>query len=96
MTKPIVRASIHPGLGIARVGDSTEGFYIGPEVRFPISLPPGSYKDGAGALERQAARFRLHGLDEDGQVVAEFDASSAEAARPCGSALEAPSTPAAR
>ena len=78
MQKPIVRASIHPGIGIARVGDSEEEFFIGPEVRFPQAAPPGFYKDATGALKRQAARFRLYGLDEDGNVVAELNASNAD------------------
>ncbi len=78
MDKRIVRASIHPGIGIARVGDSQDEFFIGPEVRFPAPAPPGFYKDATGALKRQAARFRLFGLDEDGQVVAELNASNAD------------------
>ena len=28
----IVRARIHPGIGVARIGDSTSEFMIGPEV----------------------------------------------------------------
>ena len=78
MAKPIVRASIHPGIGIARVGDSQDEFFIGPEVRFPAPAPPGFYKDATGALKRQAARFRIYGLDEDGHVVDELNASNAE------------------
>jgi hypothetical protein len=78
MAGPIVRASIHPGIGIARVGDSPDEFFIGPEVRFPAAAPPGSYKDAAGALKRQAARFRIYGLDRDGKVVEELNASNAD------------------
>ena len=38
MDKRIVKAAIHPGIGIARVGDSVDldGFFIGPEVRSPL------------------------------------------------------------
>lgn len=80
MAKPIVRAAIHPGIGIARVGDSLDEFFIGPEVRFPAIGAPGAYKDAQGALKRQAARFRIYGLDEAGCVVAELNAGSAEIA----------------
>lgn len=76
--KPVVRASIHPGIGIARVGDSESEFFIGPEVRFPASAPSGFYKDASGALKRQAARFRIFGLDEDDNVVAELNAANAD------------------
>jgi hypothetical protein len=53
----IVRARIHPGIGIARIGDSTSKFIIGPEV---IGAPSTtSLRDESGALKRQAARFRV-------------------------------------
>jgi hypothetical protein len=46
---------IHPAIGIARVGNSNDSF-VGPE---PGGMPPTSYRDGAGNLLRQAARFRV-------------------------------------
>src|SRR5437773_1460145 len=55
----LVKAAIHPGIGIARLGDSADGFFIGNEVRFPCRVPPNWYKDASGALKRQAARFRV-------------------------------------
>ena len=67
----IVRARIHPAIGIARVGDSDE-YFLGPEVGGQPSEPPGSYKDGAGRLRRQAARFRIYGYDARGTVVKEL------------------------
>lgn len=74
----IVRAAIHPAIGIARVGNSVEEFYIGPEVPEPVPKPPGFYKDGTGALKREAARFRVYGYDAAGQAVAELTAANAE------------------
>ncbi|MGH3998749.1 MAG: LodA/GoxA family CTQ-dependent oxidase, partial [Pseudonocardiaceae bacterium] len=52
--RKIVRAAIHPGIGVARVGNSQDGYFIGPEVVDPSPAPPGFYKDDAGALKRQA------------------------------------------
>jgi len=46
---------IHPAIGIARVGNSPQ-FFVGPE---PGGAPPASYRDAAGGLLRQAARFRV-------------------------------------
>jgi hypothetical protein len=46
---------IHPSIGIARVGTSTE-FFIGPE---PGLAPPKRHRDGQGNLLRQATRFRV-------------------------------------
>lgn len=76
----IVRAAIHPAIGVARVGNSPEEFYIGPEVAHPTPRPPGFYKDGTGALKREAALFRVYGYDAAGNVVAELNSTNAEIA----------------
>jgi len=76
MDSSIVRAAIHPGIGIARVGNSPEDF-IGPELPYPVKSPDGGYKDAAGALKRQAARFRIYGYNARGQVVRELTADDA-------------------
>ena len=63
---------IHPAIGIARVGDSPEDFFIGPEA--PGVLPTltrsdapalpagqkGKYKDSKSRVKRQGARFRIY------------------------------------
>lgn len=67
----IVQAVIHPAIGIARVGSSDEYFY-GPEVTDPPPLPPGSYRDKDKRLKRQAARFRIYGVNARGQIVREL------------------------
>jgi hypothetical protein len=73
----IVRASIHPGIGVARVGNSIDEFVIGPEVLQPPPVPSGSLRDSTGALKREAARFRIYGYNAAGQVVQEITASDA-------------------
>jgi hypothetical protein len=73
----IVKAAIHPSIGIARIGNSEDEFFIGPEVTEPLPEAPGFYRDETGALKRQAARFRVYGLNADGQVVAELTAENA-------------------
>ncbi|MEV4937353.1 LodA/GoxA family CTQ-dependent oxidase [Streptomyces zaomyceticus] len=74
----IVRAAIHPAIGVARVGDSVDGFFLGPETDDEPPLPTGSYKDATGALKRQAARFRIYGYNMAGEPVAELTADNAE------------------
>jgi hypothetical protein len=74
----IVRAAIHPAIGIARVGNSETGYFLGPEVADPLPEAPGFYRDPAGALKRQAARFRVYGLNAAGAPVAELSADNAE------------------
>ena len=74
----IVRAAIHPGIGIARVGDAESEFFIGPEVTDPRPQEKsGYYRTSSGTLKRQAARFRLYGYNAAGEVVRELTAEDA-------------------
>jgi hypothetical protein len=65
----IVAYAIYPGIGVARVGNSPDEYFIGPEVPGVMPQPEGGYKDSAGRIKRQAARFRIYGLNEDGVAV---------------------------
>ena len=71
----VVRVAVHPAVGFARVGNSAEAFYFGPEV--PGVSPRGPFKDASGAMAKQAARFRLYGYDANGRVVSEITAVDA-------------------
>ena len=71
---------IHPAIGIARVGNSPNSFYIAPEVTggLPIDCDPegnpivkddreqpvSKFKDAQGRIRRQAARFRVYLYDD--------------------------------
>lgn len=68
----IVRAVIYPAIGVARVGNSASEYVIGPEVPDPPPLPAGSYRDKTGALKRQAARFRIYGVNAAGEIMREL------------------------
>lgn len=74
----IVRAAVHPAIGVARVGDSAQEYFLGPEVDHPAAQPTGSYKDDTGALKRQAVRFRVYGYNAAGEPVAELTADNAD------------------
>ena len=65
---------IHPAIGIARVGDSPDDFFIGPEapgVAPALTKPgdalanPGRYKDAQHRIKRQGARFRVYAYTSD-------------------------------
>jgi len=73
----IVRAAIHPGIGIARVGNSPDEYYIGPEVTDP-PLKDVNNRDANGAIKRQAARFRIYGYNAAGEVVGELNSNNAK------------------
>ena len=72
----VARVAIHPAVGFARVGNSRDVFYFGPEV--PGTSPRRPFKDSAGAMAKQAARFRIYGYDADGRVLGEVTAADAE------------------
>lgn len=74
----IVRASIHPAIGVARVGNSESGSFVGPQVTDPPPQAPGFYRDEKGALKRQAAEFRIYGYNAAGDVVRELTAGTAD------------------
>ncbi|MFE5030761.1 LodA/GoxA family CTQ-dependent oxidase [Streptomyces sp. NPDC056683] len=72
MDVKIVLVKIHPAIGVARVGNSKETPFIGPESPDQQPADVGSYKDGSGAIRRQAARFRVYGYNAAGEVVREL------------------------
>ena len=74
----ITNAAIYPAIGISRVGNSLHEYYIGPEVPWPDSKPASFYKDATGALKREAAGFRIYGLNAAGEVVKELTAADAQ------------------
>jgi hypothetical protein len=77
---PAPTYSIHPAIGIARLGNSPDSFYIAPERTgappidcgpdgVPITVngveqPVTQYKDSENRIRRQAARFRIYVYDE--------------------------------
>ncbi|HVK63533.1 MAG TPA: LodA/GoxA family CTQ-dependent oxidase [Polyangium sp.] len=81
---------IHPGIGIARVGDSPEAYFIGPEIpgqRGVVPSPEGErpverYKDASGRMLRQAARFRVYEFERSDEgaleLLREITAADAE------------------
>ncbi|MBV8190488.1 MAG: LodA/GoxA family CTQ-dependent oxidase, partial [Alphaproteobacteria bacterium] len=84
MAEKIKSIRIHPGIGIARVGNSDE-FYIGPEAPGVVVDPGGSngpgpnggtYRDRGARLKRQAQRFRVYAYDANDSVLAELSSDS--------------------
>ena len=62
---------VSPGIGMGRVGNSSE-YFLGPEIPNVVPDPgEGEYKDASGALKRQAQRFRVFALAGDGSVMGE-------------------------
>ena len=85
-----IRYRIHPAIGIARVGDSPDDFFVGPEAPGVLPAPkkpddtstqPGKYKDSKHRIKRQGARFRVYEYTEDsaGAVTKVREVTAAEA-----------------
>lgn len=74
----ISKIRIHPAIGIARVGNSPDSVFIGPEKpREPVK-PDGGFKDDQGRIKRQGARFRVYAYHDDGTPPRELGADEAE------------------
>jgi hypothetical protein len=60
---------IHPSIGIARLGDSELGYFLGPELPGVPPLPRAgtgeqSFRDSG--IKRQAVRFRIYEYEVGG------------------------------
>ncbi len=75
----IVKAGIYPPIGVMRVGNSDDEYFIGPLVSDPESKTDEyAYRDKAGALKRQAAQFRIYGFNAAGKAVKELTLDNAK------------------
>ena len=81
---------IYPSIGIARVGNDLTKFYVGPEIPGHSGFGPDEqdsekavsrYKVGEDQIKRQAARFRLFDVPDDG-------GAPREAQLPAGAVVE--------
>ncbi|KAH9850551.1 hypothetical protein C2E23DRAFT_734556 [Lenzites betulinus] len=83
----VARVEIFPPIGIARVGNSgalptgepdPKGkieFFYGPEVPGLTDAPVEQFRDAAGDIKRQAARFRVYAYDANNRVLGEINSS---------------------
>jgi hypothetical protein len=69
---------IHPGIGIARVGNSPTEFFIGPEAPGEVANAARTFKDARGRVKRHAARFRIYAFDAAGNVLDEITSAEAK------------------
>jgi L-lysine 6-oxidase len=75
-----VSYQIHPKIGVARLGNSRRDFYLGPEstgglptecdehgtrvIKNDCPVAVRRFKDAAGAIKRQTARFSVYRHDD--------------------------------
>ncbi|MDE1460836.1 LodA/GoxA family CTQ-dependent oxidase [Spartinivicinus poritis] len=70
--KEVCSYAVYPAIGIARVGNSPDEYFIGPEAPGETINKNKSFKDDKGRVKRQVARFRVYGLNAKGKVVREI------------------------
>jgi len=75
---------IHPAIGIARVGNSPDEFFIGPEKIGQPPDPAGGFKDAQCRVKRQAARFRIFAHHDDGTTDEITHAEAEDFSERCG------------
>lgn len=69
--------SIHPAIGVARVGNSENGYFLAPEVIGETPKDEDGYRDEQGRIKRQVARFRVFATLKSKEVI-EITAAEAE------------------
>lgn len=64
----IESVSIHPAIGIARVGNSPDAWFYAPDVRGAVPQDPDDFRDMGMRIKRQVARFRVYAKLKNGDV----------------------------
>ncbi|MFB3149631.1 MAG: LodA/GoxA family CTQ-dependent oxidase [Alphaproteobacteria bacterium] len=64
----IIKVQIHPAIGVARLGNSPDEFFIGLEKPLEYPDPAGGFKDAQCRVKRQAARFHIFAYNDDDTV----------------------------
>jgi hypothetical protein len=76
--KAIKQVFVYPGIGIARVGDSPNEYFLAPEIMGAPITDKNDFRDKSGRIKRQAQRFRLFGADAKGKIIKELTAKDGD------------------
>jgi hypothetical protein len=74
----VASVAIFPAIGIARVGNSPQQYFLGPEIPGMLPFQTHNYRDTEGRILRQATKFRLFGLNSKGEIVRELSSADGE------------------
>lgn len=66
--------AIYPAIGIARVGNSPDGYFLGATIPGQPATDTDDFRDKEGRIKRQAAKFYVYALDKEGNVLGELNA----------------------
>jgi len=74
----ISKIRIFPSIGIARLGNSNAEYFLGRAIPGLENSPGGGYRDSAGLIKRQGARFHLFAYDDSNKPLGEITAEDAD------------------
>ncbi|MGX0905160.1 hypothetical protein ACSSV8_003754 [Roseovarius sp. MBR-79] len=60
--------SIHPSIGIARIGNAPDAWFPAAEVRGGVPEDPDGFRNSGGMIKRQVPRFRVYATLKSGEV----------------------------
>ena len=60
--------AIHPAIGVARVGNAQDEYFLAPDVIGETPKDNSSYRDSHGRIKRQVPRFRIYATLSNGEV----------------------------
>ena len=77
MSDDIVSVAVHPSIGVARIGNSPDEWFLATDLRGGTPGDSDGYRDSSGRIKRQVARFRIYATMASGNVK-ELTADEAE------------------
>jgi len=60
--------AIHPAIGVARVGNAPDDYFLAPEVVGETPKDSDGFRDEEGRIKRQVARFRIYATLKSGET----------------------------
>ncbi len=74
--KLVKKVAIFPSIGIARVGNSPDAYFVGPTIPGESASDPDDFRDKKGRIKRQAPKFYVYGIDAKGNILGELNESN--------------------
>ncbi|MEO1385448.1 MAG: LodA/GoxA family CTQ-dependent oxidase, partial [Bacteroidota bacterium] len=67
--------AIYPPIGVARVGNSPNEYFLGSIIPGIPAQDPDDFRDAQGRIKRQGAKYFIFGLDAEGNILGELNDS---------------------
>lgn len=74
--KLVKKVVVYPAIGIARIGNSPDAYFVGPTIPGMSATDPDDFRDKKGRIKRQAPKFYVYGVDAKGNILGELNESN--------------------